>query len=209
MQHLDLLKDIPQEASPALAAGDALHRAFQRRVELNLPMPTAYTMLTDWGNELVKEYHPDQATLLEKQFALSEQLEPCHYFSKRAWYRCKIDHLKLIPWKDTGKYVAIVIDFKTGKPKEDDDQLALYALTVFKHYSKVESVRTEYWWTMTKDKDICTYTRKSASEAWDQIFPKVLELKRSIEDNNFPPKKSGLCKEWCPVLSCEFNGRPK
>lgn len=206
--HVDILKEYPFEKSIEMATGDAIHRAFQRRVELGLPMPTAFSNLDDWGNDLVKKYHKDQKILLEKELAITQYLKPISYWDKNVWLRCKIDHLKLIPWKDTGKFVAIAIDFKTGKPKDEIIQLILYAQCIFSHWPLVEAVQAEYWWTMMKDKDRQTFKRDQMERIWPNILPQVAELETAYTTQNFPPKKNGLCRDYCPVLTCEHNGRP-
>jgi hypothetical protein len=202
--HLDIIKDIIPEKSVHLDTGEALHHAFQRRVEQGTPMPTYFSNLEDWGNDLVQVLHPDQVVKCEHELAVDRDWQPCHWLSKRVYYRCKIDHLKLLP-----KGRAIAIDFKTGKPKDDFEQLALYSRSIFAHYPKIVIVRAEYWWTMTRDKEHLLFTRPETDERWKSISEDVNKLEKSFLLDEWPAKKNGLCREHCPVVSCEFNGRPK
>lgn len=205
--HIEILKEYHDEPSIELATGDALHRAMVRRVELGLPMPTAFSYLDDWGKDLVKVYHPKQVIMIEKELGITEDLQATGYHDPNVWLRCKIDHLKLIPYK--GELVALAIDFKTGKPKDEIVQLAIYAQAIFSHWERVEAVRTEYWWTMAKDKESQVFRRHQMAKIWEHVLPQVREMQHAFESKNFPAKKSGLCREHCPVLSCEHNGRPK
>lgn len=203
--HIDLLKDVPQPKSPELDEGEAIHLAFQRRVEKGLPMPTKFKNLSDWGDELVKVYHPNQKIYCEQQMALTRDGRPCDWFAKDVWFRIKVDHLKLFPWKL--KTAALVIDFKTGVPKDDLVQLALYAWVIFSTYPDVEAVRAEYWWTKVKDKTTEIFTRDDIDQLWEgDLLPELMAMEQAYVTQTFPPKRNGLCKEYCNVTSCEFCG---
>ena len=49
--------------------------------------------------------------------------------------------------------------------------------------------------------------RADGSGIWQGFVPRVAKLESAYERDKWPAKTSGLCKAWCPVLSCEFNGR--
>src|SRR5208282_2517606 len=97
------LKKFPEEPSDAQNYGDAMHRAFQRRVTQGLKMPTGFIAFEEWGNDAAKLMHPLEITACEKEIALTRDLKPTGYFDNNVWMRMKIDLVKLVPNK-TGKF---------------------------------------------------------------------------------------------------------
>ena len=82
--HTDLIKDIVQPPSAALVEGDFIHNMFQKRVTNNTPLPDAYNNLKDWGDELVKEYHPLQKIYTEKQLAVTRHFQPTEWLDRKS-----------------------------------------------------------------------------------------------------------------------------
>jgi hypothetical protein len=205
--HLSVLKDYKQPKTPELAEGDHIHAAFQRRVEKGLPMPTAFDYLTEWGHEAAKVIHAKQKVFCEKQVSLNKELQKVGWYDPDAWFRIKIDNLKLFPWDSKNSWAALVIDYKTGVPKDELEQLALYAMCVFILYPEVTAVRTEYWWTKTMDKTVEIFKRGDLEDFTRIMFEEAAEMEEAHRTNNFPPTRNGLCKEYCPVASCEYVGK--
>jgi len=52
-----------------------------------------------------------------------------------------------------------------------------------------------------------TFTRAHRDRLWNQYMPMLAKLEHSITSGMWPPKTSGLCGKYCPVLNCSFNGR--
>jgi len=200
------LKKFSESKTPQLEAGDRLHEAFRRRVEKDLPMPTAFEEFNDWGDEAAKLIHPYQITLCEKEIALTRDLKVTGYFDVNVWFRGKIDLVKLVPNKK-GNLVAYCIDYKTGKPQDDIIQLALYAQCIFSSWSNVVGVRAEYWWTQIHDKSHEIFTREDMNGLWAELSPALQKMELAQTNNDYPATRNGLCKAHCPVWTCEFNGR--
>jgi hypothetical protein len=201
-----ILKKYKEPKTPALEDGDRLHAAFTRRVEKNLPMPTAYEKLNDWGDEAAKIIQPGQVNMCDKEIALTRNLTPTGYFDNDVWLRIKIDLLRLFPHKNN-QALAQVIDYKTGKPRDDIIQLAIYAQGVFSTFSNVIAVRTEFWWTQIKDKTHEIFSRDDMTELWNELLPELHQMEVAQQTNNYPAKKNGLCAAYCPVITCPHNGR--
>jgi hypothetical protein len=201
-----LLKKYSEPKSIELETGDALHAAFQRRVNQGIPMPTNFVQFNDWGDDAAKIIHPLQITLCEKEIALTRDLKHTGYFDNNVWLRLKIDLVKLYPSRD-GKSLAHIIDYKTGKPQDDIIQLALYAQGVFSVWPNVVGIRAEYWWTQIHDKSHEIFIREDMKELWAELLPELNKMERAQIDNIYPAKKNGLCRAHCPVWTCDFNGR--
>jgi PD-(D/E)XK nuclease superfamily len=201
-----ILKKFEQPQSIELSDGNALHEAFKRRVEQGLPMPTAYVNFNDWGDEAASMKVPGQTNICEKEIALSRELRPVDYFNPKVWVRVKVDLIKLYPLT-ASTAAAQIVDYKTGKPKDEIIQLALYAQAIFSMFPQVIGVRAEYWWTIIKDKSHELFSRSDMAELWAELLPELTRMEEATAQVNFPAKKNGLCKAHCPVLECEHNGR--
>lgn len=187
--------------------GESIHAAFQRRVNTGQQMPEAYRHLNDWGNEAARLLHPLQITVCEKEIALTRDLTPTGYWDNNVWTRMKIDLVKLMPNKSGKHMVALLVDYKTGKPKDDIIQLAIYSQGLFSTFKDLIGIRAEYWWTQIKDKSHEIFERSDMDELWAELRPKLTEMERAHIENDFPAKKNGLCREYCPDWTCEFNGK--
>ena len=136
----------------------------------------------------------------------------------RAWRR----KLKSIRKVDTVPTQCIAVDSKdntflctekflithnTGKRKLDGRQLKLFAALMFALHPELEQVNTGYIWLKDTKMDKNMYLREHVPELWGTFTPAVARLERAHAENNWPPNPSGLCRKWCPVMSCEYNGR--
>ena len=183
--------------SEVLRWGDQVHKAFAARVEKGEPFPVGMENFEDAAARLVGL---PGVIKVEQQLAIREDLTPCEWFAKDAWFRGIADYLRI------NGPVALAIDYKTGKILEEAEQLALVAECVFSHYPQVQAVRTEFWWL--KD-DVATredFHRNKRAQTWASIKPKVMELQHAHETMAFPQRPSGLCRKHCIVKDCPHNG---
>ena len=186
----------------------------------------------DWGNfvhdamrdalrkvkPLSKDLEPYQAwvdrvlagpgeLMVENKYALDQTLSPCAYFAPIVWYRGIADALRVDP------PVALAIDWKTGKPKDNPTQLGLMALCVFQHHANIKRVRTDYVWLQEdpNNQAKCVtqhiWRREDMPAFVSEILPRVQKLKWAHDNMTFPPTPSGLCVKYCKVVSCPFHGK--
>lgn len=139
----------------------------------------------------------------ETQIALNKQLQPVKWFGKDVWVRGVIDIGKI------KEAQAKFFDWKTGKRKMEMDQLKLFAGLAFAKWPQLERVDTAYIWLPAKKLDPETFTRDQVPEIWNLFLPRVKRMEIAHAENKWPKKPSGLCKNWCPVHSCEHNGHYK
>jgi len=202
-----IAKTHPADFSGAAAQwGTEVHKALENRIKLGAELPsnmsqyearvaTFEALAENLGYEMV----------VELALALDAKLKPCGWKDWNiCWVRCALD-LLLISEKSTD---AIAIDWKTGKVKEDDRQLALQAAIVFRHYPHIQRVTSMFCWLghdgkMTK----ITFTRANEKRLWMQYLPVVREITDSVTFGNWPAKPSGLCREYCAVNTCKHNGQ--
>lgn len=199
-QQIDLLKTFSEdESNDALQYGGAVHKSAAERLGPDrVPLPKEHQRaLGKWCDAL--ESGPGELQT-ELRTALTEDLRPCGYFDADVWYRGVIDVLKLNP------PVAFAGDWKTGKIVEDSVQLAVTAAWVFAQYPEIEMVRSEYIWLKFNTTTKVHLTRNHMPELWATLAPRIQAMKHAAETATYPPKPSGLCKNWCPVETCKYHG---
>ena len=92
----------------------------------------------------------------------------------------------------------------TGKRKVGSKQLKLFALMVFLHHPEVMSVKTGFVWLKEGVSDYETYTRDQEADLWQEFVGDLARYNAAFKQDMWIPRKSGLCRGWCPVTSCEF-----
>jgi len=197
-QAVDLLKLFKEEESDVLRWGNEVHDGLAKRVRDGTPLPFTMKHLEPVAAQVLSV--PGRR-LVEQQLAINKDFQPCAWFARDAWFRIIADVIVLNP------PVAFAVDYKTGKILHDSQQLALLAACVFLHHPDINAVRTEFWWIREDEITKENFRRKDMTSIWRGIWPKYLELKNASETGNYPAKQSGLCKDYCPVVTCSYNGK--
>ena len=194
-----------KDGGEQLMYGIKVHDAMKDAIKKGKPLPDSfidYLPWVEWARKLPGEH------LVENKWALSRLCNPTEYFGPRVWLRLHGDFIALNP------PVAILVDWKTGKPLEDPVQLELSALCLFAHHPDVHAVQTMFVWlkectgNWAYDYDKRTdlrVTRAQIPDLWAKVMPRAAELEKRHREMDFPPKPGRSCK-WCPVQSCPFNG---
>ena len=133
---------------------------------------------------------------MEWKWGLTKDFEPCDFLSPDVAYRGVVDYLGML---DGGR--AFVVDWKTGKIKDDFEQMDLFALATFIHFQDVQKLRGMYVWLKHNTHTKKDYTR-DVDGLKEQVQEKAQPILLRIEHGEFPVKPSGLCRGWCPVKQC-------
>lgn len=184
--HKRILKDIPDVKGEAATWGERVHKDFELRMTEGRPLPDYLTHFEPTMNKFL-----GYEFKCEWKVCLNDELKPTEWMAADAWLRGILDlFIRISPT------VAAVLDYKTGKHKDDFDQLKLCALMVFAHEPEVEEVRSGFIWTQSKMVDTEIYYRKDANKLWEDVISKIRRVYRASESDNWPAKPSGLCN-WC------------
>lgn len=205
-------KSIREPEGTALVLGNAAHKALELRAARGTPIPktiqittaqgeTAIMPTTGWEAMMEKILDRPGDVLVERQIALDDRLCEVDWFDKSVWVRGVID-LGIIQGAK-----ALLLDHKTGKRKPDTDQLKLFAALAMHVWPQLERVVTGFLWLKENKIDKDEFTRGDLSVIWDGFIPRVRRLEQAYVSGEWGPKPSGLCRDWCPVSSCEFCGR--
>ena len=194
-----IAKLVKEPQTQATLWGNEVHKALELAVKDKTPLAErfqSYAPLVEKINAMPGEKKT------EAKFGLTASFKPTTFFGKDVWFRGVID-LTVVGSKNVA-----VLDYKTGKPKEDGDQLKLFAGSAFAQYPWAEKVKTSYLWLAHGQLSNREFTREDVPAIWQEFAPRVHRMVVAEEENKFPPNPSGLCRNWCPVgrKLCDFCG---
>lgn len=200
----NVLKNWPQQPSEAMSWGNDVHKAFEKYVDNGEPFPIGMRQFKDIGDVFK---NATGAKLVEQKLALNENFNPVTWFAKTVWVRTIVDLAMINDNK------CVVVDYKTGKRKEDFDQLALMAAVMFNQAEELEEITAFFVWLAEYDPEkpreclsMVTYTRDELPSLWERFQKREEEYQNAFGTTNFPAKPSGLCRRWCPVSTCVYHG---
>jgi len=194
----NVAKDVKEPEGEALRQGKVIHAAFDARVAKGTSLPLGMGMHEAM---LAKLAAAPGAVYTEQRLALSSDFAPTTFFSKTAWFRTVLDYTNVNGTQ------AVVIDYKTGRPSEDMTQLQLAAATTFAHDAKVQKVKVALMFVAYDKMERETFLREDTTEIWGEILPRVRKMVDARQKQEYPPKPGYLCRKWCAVVSCPFNGK--
>ena len=89
----------------------------------------------------------------------------------------------------------------------DKGQLELMALATFKHFPEVNYIKAGLVFLVSGDLIKTEYVRTQVEEIWDKFSFDVSRLEKAYECDVWNPKQNFTCRNYCPVVDCEHNGR--
>lgn len=195
-----LTKTIVEPQTSATIHGNEVHKALELHLLGKAYLPEKYAAYLPLA-ESVKQ-KPGKR-LVEHKFGLTDAYRPTEFFGKDVWFRGVID-VGVI-----GTKTGALLDWKTGKPKMDGDQLKLFAAAGFAAFPYLERIKTGYIWLAHNKMDSKDFVRDDVPGIWQEFTPRVIRMVNALDQDKFLPRPSGLCKAWCPVprSMCEFSGK--
>lgn len=191
-------KNYPFVESAASKYGNEVHKALELYVKDGKKLDGNMRQFKKVADKLLS-FNGEK--IAERKQALNFDREPTSYFAKDVWVR-GISDLTIINGNK-----AKVFDYKTGSAKyPDTDQLELMALITFAYHPEVEHVRSALLFLHHSKLVPAEFHRDDIDKLWDKWDKKYKKLKAARVNKNFPPNPNGLCRKWCPVKHCEFNG---
>lgn len=197
--HDKILKEVPFKETEATLYGTAFHTAAENYIGKGTPLPPKFSfaqkMLDSLNNKKGEK-------LCELKLGITEDLEPCGFYDNNVWFRGIADLIIL------DGDLAWVIDYKTGKSSKyaDKGQLELMAMTVFKHYPQVKTVRAGLVFVISNDLVKSTYTEYDKPKLWEKWLAKYKQMETAAVEDVWNAKPNGLCRRHCPIIECVHNG---
>ncbi len=203
-EEIKVLRHFQDQKNEASIWGDEVHREFEKYLQLGggelgrAALPTTMHAHIPYLDSYLAR--PGQL-LVEQEYGLNLQLQPCEFLGRDVWMRGIIDVLTL------DGDAAWVDDHKTGNNrKKDMQQLVIFALLTFYHHPQVQTAHCAFHWLQLGAQDTETFTRDQIPYLWSTLTPKLQLYRRAFALGVFPPKPSGLCKRHCAVTTCEYHG---
>jgi hypothetical protein len=192
--HISVAKDVKDEGNEFTAAGQEVHQALYQRICKGKLLPLNHRYLESTAAKFVGL--PGE-TSGELKFAMSRSFEPVQYFDKSVYVRVVVDLLNVRGTQ------AIVVDWKTGKPKPGFTQLELAAAVLSTHLPEIETFKVAYVWLQDRKTPPTTRTIKKSElvNVWNTLLPQVHKIEAALKTTTFEAKPSGLCR-YCPVTTC-------
>lgn len=193
-----VVKDAVEPPGEAALWGSTVHKHLENRAKDGTPLPEYLRHHEPMMQRLLDR---DGERLIEAQIALDRNLNPTGWFDPSAWCRGIID------FGVVNEKKGVLLDYKTGKRKVDNDQMKLFAAFSFAKFPWVEKITTAFVWLKENKVDKQEFTREDVPIIWQGVLPRVQRFELAYEKASWPAKPSGLCKNWCHVKSCAHCGK--
>lgn len=166
------------------------------------PLPDELGPYQKWVDRVRRwAARPNGSVMVEQKMGYTDQFQPASWQAPAVWVRLKVD----VAYVEGP--VAVILDWKTGRIKEEPIQLGVTAQGIFSKYPDVQLVASEYVWLKEDATTPELFRRSDMKHLWSKVLPRVQAYREAIVAKNFPPKPGGLCKRYCPVASCPWHGR--
>ena len=198
--HLNVAKDVKEKEGEQIRYGKLVHKALEERVGKGKKLPMQLMYLEPYAAMLADS---KGEKLTEQQLCIDANFKPVDWFSKQAWCRAIID-LAVVNDRN-----AVIVDYKTGKIKDDFTQLRLAAAMLMLHDANVHKVEVCYLWTKEKQltKGEVPVRRSDIKEVIMELAPRLKNYEKAHRIESFPARPGYLCKKYCPVVACPHHGQ--
>jgi len=182
--------------------GNAVHAALAQALRDGTDLSSKFAPTCQKWLDEVRRVEGEMLIEDDCQWACTRDFKPTPWFAKDVWLRCIADVAILNP---PG---AMVVDWKAGKSSNVDPiQLLLTSLMILIQFPKIDRVLSAFIWLKEGHKTVQTLYREDAPDQWAEILPRVQRFEDAVTREHFPPQPGRLCRNWCPVKSCEYNGK--
>ncbi len=184
--------------SEAIKWGNRVHKSAELFLKAKSPYtdPEALAPVEKYCTAMIRSGLRVEA---ENEIALDRNFKSVSWFSKKAWFRIKID----VILTSFDKKHAHLYDFKTGgKIREAPDQLRLTAAALSAIRPEIETFKGKFIWTKHQEAvGVKPITRAEIPSIWQEFIAKATRMEESWRTERFPARPSGLCP-WCAVSNC-------
>lgn len=198
-QHKYVLKDLPrEEKSDAQTWGIRVHKAFDLRLRAPKSNPLPQDMTQYEPLVVGVERAADGKTLeSEKRMAIDAGGSPVDFFGNGVWGRGVCD--VAIHADNT----AFLFDWKTGKRREDPQELRVQALLLKCAYPGIKQAYGAYGW-LKDNKMGEVHDLGNFAATFNGIKATMKVIEGLPANKEWPANPNPLCG-WCPVKTCEHN----
>lgn len=190
-------KTLPYQETDATRWGTAVHEEAERFMKgQEVKDPEAFKMVEKWVKALAKV---DGERFVEHKLGVDGKLKPADYD--------EAEGRMILDFGIKRGNELMLYDYKTGKVKDSDTQLKIYALVMGIQHPEVQKISYKYIWLKAGVTTGGLLDRKDLLPLYKEVKAKIDKMKDCWENENFPKRKNGLCRNWCGVTECPHCGR--
>jgi hypothetical protein len=187
---------------PTTLWGLAVHKALEDN-GMGAPLPDNMTQYEAYAKGLNALAMQAEITHYEFKMGVTRDWEASTFDESGTWGRCISDALMLY---QKGS-VAICIDHKLGKYRGPTNQAVINAKFIMTYYPTVEVVKTSFNYLAADIAKNDVFYRSSIDDDFMPVQRLIAALESAVAFQNFPMKRNGLCRQYCPVHTCPHNGK--
>ena len=180
--------------------GNEVHKALELRVRDGTPLPQGMQQYEGLAAKIADRAKGCTVST-EQKLALTKDFKETTFFAKDVWLRSILD---ISIEKGTRAFIG---DWKTGKKNPNSEQLQLSAAVFFATRPWIDEIVNTFLWLQVGEATTEKFHRDDTSAIWQNFLPRVQRLEEAVAIQKFPKRPSGLCRAWCPVHTCEHNGK--
>lgn len=193
--HISIRKDVIDPPNDHTTYGFDLHASFAKFLTKGTALPISIRHYTPM---LTKFKAAPGEHIVEQQIAINANYAQTGWFDKDVYLRVISDLTIMKPPH------AIMIDWKTGKPKTDFTQLRVAAATMFMIAPELEIISMSFVWLKNKTTATDKMTRDEMPDVWASLYPRLVSYQAAFDNQAFPARQGFHCR-YCPVKACPFN----
>lgn len=195
-QHKYVLKDLPKTPpSPEQTLGVDVHKAFERRLKLREPFEARFSAYEPFAAAVENSVGEK---LVEEPIAITSDGASCNQFDKNVFLRGKGDAIII------NGNAAAILDWKTGKEREDPFELEVFALMIKCRYRGVDTISGRYVWLKSMSVGRA-HDLSNVARTYNEIKLVSKKAEALLHSGKPWPKEPNPLCGWCPVLTCEHN----
>jgi hypothetical protein len=191
-----IARDLPKEPeTPEMRYGNEVHRAMEKRVRSKTPLPEAMLAFEPLVAPL-DACHVEP----EQKLGMTKSGRPVSFWDDDVWLRGVLDAPVRLSTD-----AAVLVDWKTGKKREEPFELEIGALLLQAHRPEITKLVGCYVWLKERQKGQ-PHDLSDTARTWAMVQSIMGDIEHSIATNRFDKTPGPLCG-WCPVLDCAHNRR--
>jgi CRISPR/Cas system-associated exonuclease Cas4 (RecB family) len=191
-------KSLPFVETEQMKWGNRVHKALANRLKTKEPLPPT---MVDFEPMCARLEAASGPMLIEQTMIITREGRPGR--KSDGFLSARGDFVTF----DKGYSHAFIVDWKTGKPREDDTELCFQTIALQVHYPSVQDVDAVYYWTKEARPGPVHDVMSHCEETWQRLCEVVdlVELQKKDGEQGFPakPGKFFPCP-YCPATFCPF-----
>jgi hypothetical protein len=199
-QHEKILKTVPFVETEQVKWGNDCHKALEIAVKNRQPLESRYAMFQGVVDSITKIAGTIHTEL---KMGLNREYRATGFFDSDVYIRGVADVVI-----DCGARL-FAGDYKSGRKKAGSKQLAMMALMLFAKFPDAQEIYTAFIWLQNRSISSEVYKREQIPELWELFLETMANIEWAIANNTFHASENFLCKNYCGVHSCLYNGRSR